>query len=191
MTVADLLCPVGKRRLMYEIGLIIGGSIFIVLSAQIAVPLPFSPVPITGQTLAVLLVGMLFGSWRGTITLLTYLSEGVIGLPVFAGGSGGIAHLLGPTGGYLFGFAAAAFVTGSLSERRWDRKPQMVFFAMLIGNAIMYIFGLSWLSHFVGYKRVFALGLYPFIPGDILKICVAITLLPTVWKILGKFGISK
>ncbi|MCD6239188.1 MAG: biotin transporter BioY [Thermotogae bacterium] len=191
MTVADLLCPVGKRRLMYEIALIIGGSIFIVLSAQIAVPLPFSTVPITGQTLAVLMVGMLFGSRRGTITLLTYLSEGMIGLPVFAGGSGGIAHLLGPTGGYLFGFIATAFVTGSLSERRWDRKPQMVFFAMLIGNAIMYIFGLSWLSHFVGYKRVFALGLYPFISGDILKICVAITLLPTIWKILSKFGISK
>ena len=191
MTIADVLRPAGRQRLFYEIGLIVGGSILVSLFAKIAVPLPFSPVPITGQTLAVLLIGALFDSWRGALTMLAYLSEGMLGLPVFAGGSGGISHLLGPTGGYLFGFVAAAFVTGMLSEKGWDRKAKTTFLAMLIGDMAIYIFGLSWLSYFIGYRKILEVGLYPFIPGDILKICLATALLPSAWKKLDKFGMLK
>ena len=123
--------------------------------------------------------------------MLAYLSEGMLGLPVFAGGSGGISHLLGPTGGYLFGFVAAAFVTGMLSEKGWDRKAKTTFLAMLIGDMAIYIFGLSWLSYFIGYRKILEVGLYPFIPGDILKICLATALLPSAWRMLDKFGMLK
>ena len=106
-----------------EVALILGGSLLIALSAQLQFVLPFSPVPITGQTFTVLLLGALYGSKRGPATVVTYLALGVMGLPVFAGGTFGVARLVGPTAGYLVGFLVAAFVVGLLSERGWDRKP--------------------------------------------------------------------
>jgi biotin transport system substrate-specific component len=153
MTFADVLQPSFIRirhRLLYDVALIIGGSLFVALSGRIAIPLPFSPVPITGQTLAVLLVGALLGSRRGASSLLLYLLQGAVGLPVFAGGMGGPAHLLAPTGGYLFGFVGAAFVAGLLAEQRWDRQVQSNALAMLLGNLVIYAFGLPWLAYFVG-----------------------------------------
>ncbi|HDN79156.1 MAG TPA: biotin transporter BioY [Chloroflexi bacterium] len=186
MTMAEALRPsIARKRmaLLYDVALVTGGSIFVALAARIAIPLPFSPVPITGQTLAVLLVGALLGSKRGALSLLLYLLEGALGLPVFAGGTGGLVRLLGPTGGYLIGFVAAAFVTGWLAEHQWDRRFWSNFVAMLIGNLLIYLFGLSWLAHYVGLGKVLALGFYPFIPGDLIKLIIATAALPSGWKL--------
>jgi len=145
-------------------------SLVITLAAQIAIPLPFTPVPVTLQTLAVLLAGALLGPRRGALAVLAYIGEGLAGLPVFAGGKAGIAHLLGPTGGFLAGFVAAAFLVGLLAWRGWTRKPLAAVFALSLGNACLYVPGLAWLGLFVGYPRVLSLGFLPFLPGDVLKI---------------------
>ncbi len=185
MTYADVLRPSAKKyALLYDIVLVVSGSLFVALGAQVAIPLPFSPVPVTGQTLAVLLVGMLMGSRRGSLCLVAYLAEGIAGLPVFAGGTTGPAHLLGPTGGYVFGFVAAAYVAGWLAERGWDRQAGTTFLAMLLSNAVIYAVGLPWLAAFVGIGIALPLGFYPFIAGDILKLALAAALLPLGWKIL-------
>lgn len=184
-TYADILRPAAKRHaLVYDAALILGGSLFIALSARVALHLPFSPVPITGQTFAVLLTGALLGSRRGALSLLAYLAEGLAGLPVFSAGRAGLAHLLGPTGGYLLGFVAAAWLTGRLAERGWDRRPLTAALAMLAGNVALYLPGLAWLAAFVGPAKAPALGLYPFIVGDLLKIALATALLPAGWKVL-------
>lgn len=184
-TYADILRPSTRQKaLFYDIALVVGGSLFIALCARLRIPLPFSPVPITGQTLAVLLVGALLGSRRGGLSLLTYLVEGACGLPVFQGGNAGLAYLAGPTGGYLVGFVAAAYVTGLLAERGWDRRTGTTILAMLLGNATLYAFGLPWLAVFVG-SNALSLGFYPFIAGDLLKVALAATLLPSGWKLLG------
>ncbi len=189
MTYADILRPSVKRYAwLYDIAWIAGGTLFIALSARVAIPLPFSPVPITGQTLAVLLTGALLGSRRGSLCLLLYLAEGASGLPVFAGGMAGPARLMGPTGGYLVGFIPAAFFTGLLAERGWDRRVRTTLLAILLGNAAIYAFGLPWLARFVGGERVLASGLLPFLPGDLLKSILATTLLPSGWKLLGWKG---
>lgn len=186
-TYADVLRPSTRwKALAYDAALIFGGSLFVALSARVTIPLPFSPVPVTGQTLAVLLTGALLGSRRAALCLLAYLAEGIAGLPVFAlGETAGLARLMGPTGGYLIGFVAAAYVTGLLAERGWGRRAGTALLAMLAGNATLYVLGLSWLSLFVGLERALPLGLYPFIVGDLLKLIVATTLLPTGWKLLG------
>lgn len=187
ITYADAFRPLDKHRaIFYEIGLLFFGSLFITLTAQLSFNI--GPVPITGQTLGVLLVGMLYGSKRGAATLLTYLLEGAVGLPVFAGGTFGSAVLVGPTGGYLAGFVVAAFVVGWLAERGWDRSFGLTAVAMLIGNIIIYLFGLPWLGFLLGYENMLAYGFLPFWPGDILKLLIATGLLPTGWKLLNKSG---
>jgi biotin transport system substrate-specific component len=184
LTYADLIRPTEKRAaLAYDTSLIIGGSLLVALAAQISIRLPFSPVPVTGQTLAVLLIGALLGSRRGVWSMIAYLIQGLIGLPVFASGASGPAHVMGPTGGYLVGFIAAAYVTGRLAERGWDRHVMTTSLAMLIGNAIIYGFGLSWLSLYVG-KQAIALGLLPFALGDVIKLALAAAALPFGWKLL-------
>ncbi|GAB4408185.1 MAG: biotin transporter BioY [Anaerolineae bacterium] len=189
MTYADVLRPTARSHaFLYDLGLVLSGSLFIALSAQFAVPLPFSPVPVTGQTLAVLMVGVLLGSQRGSLALLTYLAEGALGLPVLAGGAAGLARLTGPTGGYLIGFVAAAYLVGWLAERGWDRRFETTLLAMVLGNAIIYTFGLLWLARFVGAERVLALGLWPFVPGDVGKILLATASLPWGWKLLYRRG---
>ncbi|MBE9179600.1 biotin transporter BioY [Oculatella sp. LEGE 06141] len=184
-TYADVFRPTEGRYLwLYDLLLILGGSLLIGLSAQVAIPLPFSPVPITGQTFAVLLAGALLGSRRGSLCVLTYLAEGLAGLPVFVG-TGGIGHFLGPTGGYLIGFVVAAYAVGQLAERGWDKRFITSLLAMLLGNVVIYTVGLLWLSRFVGAERVLTLGLYPFVIGDLLKIALATGLLPIGWKVLN------
>lgn len=172
------------RAIGHEALLIVSGSIFIALMAQVSIPLPFTPVPITGQTFAVLLVGALLGPWRGALTVGLYLVEGGLGLPVFAGGSGGLARILGPTGGYLLGFVAAAWVVGYLCRRGWDRRIPTAAIAMLAGNIVIYLFGLPWLARFVGPDPVLTYGLYPFIPGDLIKIFLAALALPFGWSLV-------
>ncbi len=191
MTFVDVLRPAIARSragLLYDAMLVVAGSVFISLLARVAIPLPFSPVPITGQTFAVLLVGALLGSRRGGLVVLLYLLEGVAGLPFFAGGAGGPARLAGPTGGYLIGFVVAAFAVGLLAERGWDRRVWSTAAAMLVGNTIIYAFGLLWLERFVGAGKVLSLGLLPFIPGDLLKLGLAAVSLPAGWKLLGWLG---
>lgn len=118
--------------------------------------------------------------------MLTYLVEGGVGLPVFAGGKAGVFHLLGPTGGYLVGFVVAASLVGWLAERGWDRRFISAFAAMLLGNVVIYAVGLPWLAYFVGVEKVLLAGLLPFIPGDLVKLLLATTMLPWGWKLLER-----
>jgi biotin transport system substrate-specific component len=160
--------------------LAICGSAFIAVMAQIQVPL--KPVPITMQTFAVLVIGAAYG-WRlGTGTVALYLAEGAVGLPVFAGFKGSLAVLLGPTGGYLFGFVLAAGTIGWLAARGWDRLPHMVVLAMVLGNIAIYVPGLFWLAKFVPEGQVLAMGMTPFLIGDGLKLLLAAAALPLAWK---------
>ncbi len=186
-TVADLLRPYEKSRaVLYDIVLIIAGSFVIAICAQLAVGWP---VPITGQTFAVLMLGALLGPWRGGLCVLTYILEGIAGLPVFAHARGGFAVLISPTGGYLIGFVAATCIVGLLAEKGWDRRVGTTISAMLLGNIVIYAFGLLWLSFLMGINRtVLAVGLYPFIIGDILKTILAAILLPAGWKLIKHFG---
>lgn len=187
MVAIDVVRPLSLHLTWaYDLSCMLAGSLFVALCAQVAVPLPFSPVPLTGQTLAALLVGALLGSRRGTLSVLLYISEGLLGIPVFAGGALGLARLIGPTGGYLAGMVAGAFVVGLLAERGWDRKPVTMALAMVIGNAAIYLFGLAWLAHFVGSGQVLAAGLLPFVPGDLLKVALATGLLPAGWALFGR-----
>lgn len=145
-------------------------------------------VPITGQTLAVLLAGLLLGSVRGALSQIVYLLVGLTGIPFWfaAGGALGVARLIGPTGGYLIGFVFAAFLVGKLAERGWDKKIKTAILAMLIGNIVIYIFGLSRLANFIPLKGLLIAGLYPFILGDALKILLAGLVLPMGWRFIKR-----
>lgn len=173
-----------QTRLWHDLALTLSGSWLVALLSQIAIPL--QPVPITGQTFGVLLVGAALGWRRGALALLLYVLQGVAGLPVFAGGASGVARLLGPTGGYLIGFVFAAALTGWLSERGWDRRFLSTLLAMALGNLVIYAFGLPWLAHIVGWERAITAGLLPFIPGDVLKAALAALALPGAWVIVER-----
>ena len=187
MTFADATRSSTKRRELarvLDLALVLGGSLLVALSSRVAVPLPFSPVPITGQTLAVLLVGASLGARRGALSLLLYLVQGAMGLPVFAGRASGLVRIVGPTGGYLWGFVLAAFVVGSLAERGWSRRMCSAVLAMSIGNVAIYLAGLPWLARFTGVERVLPLGLYPFVVGDVIKVALAAIVLTTGRRML-------
>ena len=163
---------------------IVGGTAFIAAMAQVSLPVPGSPVPVTGQTLAVLLVGTTYGARLGVATFSTYMLAGIAGAPIFAGGTYGIDRVLGATGGYLFGMLLASAVLGFLAERRADQKFSTSFPALLLGNLIIFLFGLTWL-HFsldLTWAKTFSMGLTPFILGEALKIAIVATSLPLVWR---------
>jgi len=187
LTMMDALFP--RATLVRNLLLISGFSALTALSAQS--PFYIGPVPSPGQPFAVLLAGALLGSKRGALSQLTYLAVGAMGAPVFAGWMGGPAVLLGPTGGYLVGFVAAAFVVGLLAERGWDRRIWSMALAMLIGSIVIYAFGLtwlaSWLARFSPESSVLAVGLYPFIPGDSIKLVLAAVALPSGWALVNRF----
>lgn len=173
--------------LAWRLVLAVAGSLLIALAAQVAVPLPFSPVPVTGQTFAVLLVGAAYGARLGASSVALYLAEGALGLPVFApGGPVGPARLVGPTGGYLLGFVAAAYVVGALAERGWDRSLARAAVAMLVGEVAIYALGVVSLARFVPADRLLVAGLYPFIAGDLVKIALASLALPAAWRLLSR-----
>jgi biotin transport system substrate-specific component len=167
--------------------LALGGTLLLWLSAKVQIPL--YPVPVTMQTLVVLVLGVAYG-WRlGAATIALYLVEGALGLPVFAGGwsSGGGFHLLyGPTGGYLLGFVVAAGVCGRLAEQGWDRNLWTAGAAMVIGNLIIYALGLAWLAIQIGLAGAITYGLMPFLLGDALKIVLGAAALPAAWQALGR-----
>jgi len=176
-----------RSSLLADVTLVLVGSMVVAGLAQLSVRLPFTPVPVTGQTLAVLVVGASLGPVRGGISLLLYLAEGAAGLPVFAEGGAGLAPLLLPsvTGGYLWGFVVAAIVVGSLAERRWDRRLSSAIGAMLLGEIVIFFFGVVWLSAAVGVpgSEALELGLYPFVLGELVKLLVAAGILPAAWKL--------
>ena len=178
-TTLDVFRPETKNSaLLYDLVLILGATIAIALSAQIAIPVPFSPVPITGQTLAVLLTGTLLGRRRGTLAVILYLLEGSLGLPVFAQAKFGLIHLYGPTGGYLAGFIPAVYVSGYLAERGWDRTIPGAALIFTLGTIIIFVSGLAWLMHFTSYTFLLEAGFIPFIPGAMIKIAAATLLAP-------------
>src|SRR5688572_20274192 len=177
------LAPLDRTR---SISLVFAFSLLVALSAQIVIPV--GPVPITGQTFAVLLTGALLGSRMGAAAIIIYLAEGAIGLPFFSGGRGGLAHLLGPTGGYLVAFPAAAFITGAFAEHGWDKRFLTAAAAMAIGSVIIMLSGWAWFSLVTNTPMAlsFQTTVLPFIPGDMVKILLAAALLPTGWKLLRR-----
>ena len=195
-TLAGALWPAGATAGWLRAAILaIGGSLFVALCSQITVPL--WPVPITGQTFAVLVIGMAYG-WRlGSATLLLYLAQGALGLPVFAKFAGGAAVLMGPTGGYLVGFVLVAGLVGYLAERGWDRSVLATAAAMLLGNVLIYLPGLAWLALFYAgpgaqfvvatgaesaLGAAVAAGALPFLLGDALKLALAAAALPLIWR---------
>ena len=169
--------------LLWKLVLVLAGSALIALAAQVRIPLPFSPVPVTGQTFAVLLVAASLGR-LGLASVIAYLIEGAMGLPVFAGGTFGVATIVGPTGGYLIGFALAAAIVGSAAERGWDRHLATALAAMLLGEVAIYACGLAWLARFPLPVPLLDAGLIPFIPGDLVKMALAALALPGAWRLV-------
>jgi biotin transport system substrate-specific component len=173
------------RTRVSSVALVVGFAALTALMAQVRIPLWFTPVPITGQTFAVLLSGAALGSRLGVASQAMYVSAGAIGLPVYTGGGGGWEHLTGATGGYLVGFVAAAFVVGRLAEQRQDRAVATAIPAFLTGTVVIYIFGVAWLAGSLGVdaSRAMELGLIPFVVGDLLKVVLAGLALPAAWRI--------
>ncbi|HUJ74456.1 MAG TPA: biotin transporter BioY [bacterium] len=171
---ADLVRPAHPRLArVFDAALVAGFSLLIALSAQVAIPLPFTPVPVTLQTFAVILTGCLLGSGRGALAALLYLAEGSAGLPFFSGGTAGLAHLFGPTGGYLVGCAAAAFLSGLLAERGLARSWAGRLATLVSADLAVFVLGVTWLGAFTGMARAVVLGFVPFVVGDALKVAVA------------------
>lgn len=193
----DTTSPTASR-LVRAVILAFLGSLFVAVSAQAQVPL--WPVPVTGQTFGVLVVGLVLG-WRlGGAALLLYIAEGLVGLPVFAKFSAGAAVLTGPSGGYIAGFVVAAAIVGFLAQRGWDRSVWWTGAAMLFGNIAIYILGVAWLTNFyagpgaqyiasagaeTALGAAIAKGLMPFLLGDAIKIALAAALLPVAWRVLS------
>jgi len=187
---ATLVDFAGESAWIRDAVLVIAGSLVTGLLAQAEIRLPWTPVPVTLQPLAVFVIGAVLGSRRAALAMALYLVEGTVGLPFFAGGAAGPAHLLGPTGGYLLGFVPASFVVGWFAERGWDRHPLRAAIAMLAGSAVLFACGLTQLSLFVGREHALHMGLYPFVAGDLLKVAVAAGLLPGLWKLVERAGLA-
>lgn len=177
--------------LLRDVLIVVAASLLIAISAQVSVPVPFTPVPMTLQPMAILLAGALLGSTRGAAAATLYLLEGAVGLPVFASGKGGFIWLIaGPTAGYLLSYPLVAWVTGWLSERGWSRSPLTTIPMMASGIALIHLGGWAWLSTVIGMGAAgaFAAGTVPFLAGDVLKIMIAAALLPTLQTFVGRRG---
>ena len=166
-----------ERSWLSDLGLVVAFSLFTGLMAHLIIHLPFTPVPITGQTFAVLLTGAILGSRLGLASMLAYVVEGEAGLPVYAPATSAASF------GYIVGFVAAAYLVGWLAERGWDRDVPHAVAAMLAGEVAIYVFGLAWLSRYVPASQLLAFGLTPFIPGDAVKLGAAAIVLPTGWRL--------
>ncbi|CAB4628614.1 unannotated protein [freshwater metagenome] len=187
-TRTNLIDRVVPRSLITDIVLVLGGAALTAAAAQVAIPM--WPVPITGQTFAVLLVGAVLGASRGAISMVTYFFMGAAGLPVFTGAVSGVSF--GPTFGYLVGFIAAAAIVGWLAKLNWHRTVFGVVVSFLLGNAVIYLFGLPWLAFALSnlglasdLPAVLSAGLIPFLIGDAIKMVLAAAALPAAWKYLG------
>ena len=205
-TLASTVAPAHERtwgRAAYAVACAVAGALFVAVLAHVSIPLPFTPVPITGQTLGVLLVGAAYGPTLGAATLGLYLVWGAAGLPVFAPNPDGshetglaVLSFAGPTGGYLWGFVLSSWVVGGLARRGWDRSFLRATAAMLLGEAAIYAIGLPWLHQAlpaivggpVSVGDTLRAGLYPFVIGDAIKLLLAAGALPTVWHLLERAG---
>ena len=176
-----------RLGILADVLLVFAGMGLVAGAAQISFHIPSTPVPITGQTFAVVLVGAALGSARGFLSLSLYLFAGML-LPFYASGGKGIDEITGPSGGYIIGFVAAAALTGFLAERGLDRKLMSAVGAMFVGNVIIYLCGLPWLATNlnVNFAKTMEYGLNPFIVGDVIKLCIAGALLPTAWLAVKK-----
>jgi biotin transport system substrate-specific component len=179
-----------RAGLLRDAVLVLAGTGLVAAAAQVSISLPFTPVPLTGQTFAVVLVGASLGALRGTASLALYLWLGVAGAPIYADQAHGWNVLTSATGGYIVGFVLAAAVTGFLAERRWDRRFSSAVAAMLTGNVVIYLVALPWLAVVLetDLEQTLELGLYPFVPGDIFKLYLAAALLPGAWRLVEKIG---
>lgn len=179
---------VAKSTVATQAMLVTGGVAFLALLAQIALPIPGSPVPVTGQTLGVLLIGSSYGAALGSVTFLSYLLIGIAGVPVFAHQGAGLARLTGATGGYLVGMLLATYLVGYLSGRKWDQRLQTSIFTMLAGSVVTFTFGLIWLHSYTdkSWSWTINAGLTPFILGEVIKIGIAGTSLPVIWRVVQK-----
>ena len=190
MTTTALLGTVliPRTSAMTNAALLVGGTAFMSLMAQVALPVPGSPVPITGQTLGVLLISTAYGAGLGFATIAAYVGLGILGAPVFAQGAHGIAKLAGPTGGYLVGMLLAALIVGALANRHWDVHLKTSFGQMLIGELLIFVPGLLWLKIYTGasWSWTVAAGFTPFIVGEIIKIGLAGFTLPSVWALVRR-----
>jgi biotin transport system substrate-specific component len=192
ITLADFLVPIrlseGIGVRVRHVALILAGALLIALAAQARVYLPGDPVPVTGQTFAVLLAGGALGFKRGAAAATLYLALGLVGLPVFADGSSGMRVVTGVTGGYLVGFILAAAIVGRLAELGWDRRLLGSVGAMLLGSAVVYAVGVPWLAVTAEQPAGWAIanGLTPFIAGDALKIALAAVAFPAAWWVVGR-----
>jgi len=183
-------------QVTHEIVLILLGTAIVAISAKIQIP--FYPVPMTLQTFAIMAIAAAFGSGLAVATVLAYIAEGALGLPVFAGATAGPAYLFGPTGGFLAGFIALAFIVGIAADRGWDRSIPKLFAAMVVADVAVFVLGFIWLAWFaslssgaigVGPARAFAGGVAPFILADLLKIALAALAVPAAWRLVeGRHG---
>jgi biotin transport system substrate-specific component len=178
----------GVSAALRTVMLIALGTVLLTLSAKISLPLPY--VPMTLQTLVVLMIGAAYGPRLGAATVMVYLVEGAIGLPVFAGPIGGITPLMGPTAGYLFGFVAAAFATGWLSERGWDRSVLLLFAAMGLGHVIILGCGFGWLAFGMklGVEKAWLVGIAPFVAASVIKNTLGALAVPALRRALERRG---
>ncbi len=176
------------RSRAVSLGLVVGFALLTALAAQVVIPLPFTPVPITGQTFTVLLAGAALGGTLGAASMALYLLLGAVGLPFFAEGSSGWEVVRGATGGYLIGFIVAAWLVGKLAERRQDRTVPTAIPLFLLGSVVIYLIGVPWLAASLGVTGTEAmeLGLVPFIVGDLLKVVIAGLLLPGTWALVTR-----
>lgn len=169
-----LAAPGLGRAIARKALLALAGSLFLALCSQVTIYLPFSPVPITGQTFGVLVLGALLGSRLGTAAVLAYLVEGALGLPVFApGATWGLARFMSPTGGYLLGFVLSAWLVGRLGEAGWHRRPASTALSLALGTAAVYVGGVAGLALYMPLPRALTLGVAPFLVGDALKALLA------------------
>ena len=181
-----LMAHLVRGRAAVDVLLVIGASVLIALAAQIAIPLPFTPVPLTMQPLAVLFIGIVLGSARGAAAATLYLLEGIGGLPVFAQGHGGAVWLLGPTAGYLYSYPAAAWLAGWFSERGWGSTVVRSVAGMLAALALIYAGGFAWLAMLTSPRAAFAAGVAPFLIADAVKIALGAALLPYAQRLVAK-----
>ena len=184
----EIIKAVPNQKIIKNLLIIFLSSLLVTISAKIKIP--FYPVPMTMQTFVVILVGITFGWKIGVATISLYLFEGIIGFPVFAGTPEkgiGIAYMVGPTGGYLFGFAISAGFLGWLSSKGWDRNVFLTLAAMILGTTIIFTFGIIWLGAVIGWEKpILEIGIFPFIPAEVFKIALATAILPLIWKRLSK-----
>lgn len=184
LTLADVALP--RAGWIVNTLLVVAASLVTAAAAQVEIRLPWTPVPVTGQTFAVLLCGAVLGARRAFLAQMLYLCEGAMGLPFFSGGAAGFAYLLGPTGGYLMAFPFAAAVTGALAERGWDKHFVTMFAAMLLGSAVIFGLGLAQLSRFVPSSQLLGAGLLPFVPGDLVKSSLSALAFPATWSLVNR-----